>query len=186
MAVRSGINLLPDEGQDSSHRKDQKKLLNLVSIGIVGVAAGLWLIAWGVGLYFNNVDQANQTKIKDDVSQLAQMKATEVLDRSLTTKLTRLQPILQNYPHYSTLLTTVASFTPAGVKLTNLGYDATGKVTVTGVAGAPNNFGEFVNILRDPNQGGTKFSTVDVILLSGGGKQGQYAFSIVLSPKGGF
>lgn len=178
MTNEPGINLLPEEGLEEEKTRERKKLWSLSAAGIFLVLLVLTLGSFAALAYFRSQDAAAQAKIDSSGRIITGLRSVEVLDRTVNSKLIRLQALLANYPQYSTILDDVAAFTPTGVTLTSLSFDSTGKLAVSGVAASPDAFGNFVNILRDPSTGGVKFSNVDIISASGGGKEGGYRFSL--------
>lgn len=184
MTQRPGINLLPEEGREEESQHERKKRLTFAALAIVLIIGALTGASLVYGAYLRNTDNAYQDQIREDSKKLDGLKSTEILYRTVHSKLIRLQSLLAAYPRNSIILDDIASFTPNGVSLTSLAFDSTGKLSVSGIATGPATFGDFVNILKDPKTGGSKFSNVEIVSVSGGGKQGDYRFSLSMNKKG--
>lgn len=184
MPSSPGINLLPEEGREEERTKQRKQVLALSSAGILLVIIILTLGSYAGTAYFRSQDATFQTKIDASSKVITSLKSVEILDRTVNNKLIRLQSVLASYPKFSTLLDDIAAFTPNGVTLTSLSFDSAGKLALAGLAASPANFGDFVNVLKDPQKGGAKFSNVEIISVAGGGKQGDYRFSLSMTKKG--
>lgn len=180
MEQNSSINLLPDQGRGPSTVTDQQRVSFAIAIAILGLTALVAVLVEGGHIFLDQLNSSYLSRITDDKQQLSGLQSTEVLYRSIDTKLGVLQGLLTSYPYNSKLLDDVASLTPSGVRLTNLSLDNLGKVSVIGESKGPDAFGQFVNILRDPNQGGKKFSGVDVAALTGNGKDNTYNFTLTM------
>lgn len=184
MTNQPGINLLPEEGREEERSKERNRLLTFVGIGILVVVSGLTAASYAYTAFLNRQNETNLNQIAATSRTLEGLKATENLYRTISNKLIRLQGLLASYPKNSIVLDDIAAFTPSGVSLKSLVFDSTGKLSVSGVATNPTTFGDFVNILKEPKQGGTKFSNVEVIAVAGGGTQGDYRFSLSMNRKG--
>ena len=180
MEQTSSINLLPDQGRGPSNVTDQQRVSFAIAIGILGLTALIAVLVEGGHIFLDQLNSSYLSRITADQQQLSGLQSTEVLYRSIDTKLNVLQSLISSYPYNSVLLADVASLTPSGVRLTNLSLDNAGKVSLVGESKGPDAFGQFVNILRDPNQGGKKFSGVDVAALTGNGKDNTYNFTLTM------
>ena len=181
MAQSTGINLLPDQGSANVNSWSHNRLL--FAVPAIVIVATL-LITIGVVSYHFYLSQLNSIYLSDitaDSNKLVQYQSTEVLYRNVDSKLTMLQSLINSYPYDSVVLDDVSSFTPSGIKLTSLTFDNTGKLEITAQAQNPDQFGQFVNILKDPQQGGKKFANVDVSALTGGGDTGTYTFTLTMT-----
>jgi Tfp pilus assembly protein PilN len=185
MAQDSGINLLPEEGREEERKKERKKLLTLASIGILILVGALTASTYVYSAYLAHQDSDYKISIDSSSKSLESFKSVETLYRTVNNKIVRLQGLLASYPRNSLVLDDVAAFTPAGVSLSSLTFDSTGKLAVSGVATSATTFGDFVNILKDATKGGTKFANVEIVAVAGGGKQGDYRFSLSMTRKGG-
>lgn len=185
MAERQGINLLPEEGKAEEALRERRRLINIAGGGLLALVVLLSVGALVYGMYLRNTDNGYQDQIGSATKTLQGLSQTEVLYRSVVSKVNRLQTLLANYPRNSLILDDMASFTPAGVSLTNLTYDSSAKVSLTGVASGPGPFGQFVAILQDPKLGGSKFSNVQIVSIAGGGTQGDYRFSLSMTRNAG-
>ena len=183
MEQNSSINLLPDQGHSASRVSESQRVSFAIAIGILGLTAIIAVLVEGSHLFLDGLNGSYISRIEADQQELSGLRPVEVLYRSIDSKLVRLQSLLANYPHDSVVLDDVSTLTPSGVKLSSLSFDTTGKVTITGVSQGPDAFGQFVNILRDPAQGGKKFSSVDVTALSGTGKDNSYNFTLTMTHK---
>ncbi|HET7713006.1 MAG TPA: PilN domain-containing protein [Patescibacteria group bacterium] len=183
MPNNDGINLLPEEGQGEERLRERKRLFTLASLGIVLVIGLLTIGSLAYSAYLKGSGETARNRITSVNKTLQGLGQIEVLYRTVHTKLVRLQGLLTGYPRNSIVLDDVASFTPAGVSLTSMTFDSTGKLALTGLASGAGAFGDFVNILKDPKTGGSKFSNVEIVSVSGGGKQGDYRFSLSMNRK---
>ena len=185
MAERQGINLLPEEGRAEEALRVRRRLLNFGGLGVLGLILLLSVGTFVYGAYLRNSDNGYLNQISSATQTLQGLSQTELLYRSVVSKISRLQTLLATYPRNSLILDDMASFTPAGVSLTNLTYDDTSKVSLTGVASGPGPFGTFVAILQDPKLGGSKFTGVQIVSVAGGGSQGDYRFALSMNLKAG-
>lgn len=183
MPKNDGINLLPEEGKGEERLRERKRLFTLASLGIVIVVGLLTAGSIAYSAYLRNSSESSKSRIVATNKTLQGLGQVEVLYRTVHTKLIRLQGLLTGYPRNSIVLDDVASFTPTGVSLTSMTFDSAGKLALTGLASGAGSFGDFVNILKDPKTGGSKFSNVQIISVSGGGKQGDYRFSLSMTRK---
>jgi Tfp pilus assembly protein PilN len=185
VANTPGINLLPEEGREDERRKERNRLLSFVSIGILLVVGGLTAATYAYTAFLTRQDESYRNEITETTKVLDELKSVENLYRTINNKLIRLQGLIASYPKNSFVLDDIAAFTPSGVSLTSLTFDTAGKLTVSGSATNPTTFGDFVNILKDPKQGGMKFTNVEIVSVAGGGTQGDYRFSLSMGRKGG-
>lgn len=183
MDQNSSINLLPDQGREPSKVNDQQRVSFAIAIAILGLTAVVAVLVEGGHLFLDGLNASYLSRITSDQQQLSGLQSTEVLYVSINSKLNTLQSLLANYPQDSVLLDDVAALTPSGVRLSSLSLDTGGKVTIIGESKGPDAFGQYVNILKDPNQGGKKFSGVDVSTLTGNGKDNSYNFTLVMTHK---
>lgn len=183
MANRAGINLLPEEGREEERQRERKRLITFGSLGILLVIVLLTAGSYLYAGYLRSSAESAKASIDASSKKLNDLSSVETLVRTVNNKLVRLQAVLANYPRFSILLDDVAGFTPNGVSLTSLAFDSSGRLSLSGIASGPTTFGDFVNILRDPKLGGTKFSNVEIVSVSGGGKQGDYRFALQMSRK---
>jgi hypothetical protein len=183
MEQTSSINLLPDQGHSPSKVSESQRISFAIAIGILGLTAIIAVLVEGAHLFLDGLNGSYISRIEADQQQLSSLQPVEVLYRGIDSKLRRLQVLLADYPYGSVVLDDVASLTPSGVKLSSLSFDTTGKVTITGISQGPGAFGQFVNILKDKNQGGKKFSSVDVTSLTGNGKDNSYNFTLTMVHK---
>lgn len=183
MATRTGINLLPEEGRAGEALRERRRLLLTASLGMLALVTLLSIGSFVYATYLRGADSAALADVDRSDKTLQGLASTELLYRTVGSKLNRLQTLLAGYPRNSLILDDMASFTPAGVSLTNLTYDSTGKVSLTAVSSGPGPFGDFVNILQDPKLGGSKFSNVQIVTVAGGGRQGDYRFSLSMTRK---
>jgi hypothetical protein len=183
MEQSAGINLLPDQGHGPSKVTESQRVSFALSLGILGLTALIAVLVEGSHLFLDGLNGSYLSRIDTDNQQLSGLHSTEVLYLGIDSKLVRLQSLLASYPKNSIFLDDVSSLTPSGVRLDTLGLDPLGKVTITGTSKGADAFGQFVNILKDPTQGGKKFSNVDITALTGNGKDNSYSFTLTMLHK---
>lgn len=181
MAQR-GINLLPQEGRAELQAQHRTVLLNLVGIGLAVVVVLLLVGDIGANYYLGQRDAAVAKDLDTAKKNLNSVAQIEQRQDGLVNKLTRMGAVLGSYSSNADVMTDVSTFTPSGIKLTSLAFDASGKVAVSGASNGPASFGNFLAILRDPTQGGKKFSNVEINSFgTSGGTQGLYQFSLTMT-----
>src|SRR5437016_1307026 len=112
MEQNSTINLLPEQGHVGSQVNEQTRVSFAIALGILGLTALVAVLIEGGHLFLDGLNGSYLSRIDADQQQLAAYQSTEVLYRSIDSKLNRLQLLLANYPHDSVVLDDVASFTP--------------------------------------------------------------------------
>lgn len=180
MEQNAGINLLPDQGRAPSQVSESQRVSFAISLAILGLTALIAVLVEGGHIFLAGLNGSYLSRIDSDNQQLVTLKSTETLYLSINSKLVRLQSLLATYPKDSIFLDDVSSLTPPGVRLDSIGLDPLGKVTITGTSKGADAFGQFVNILKDPAQGGKKFSQVDITALTGSGKDNSYTFTLTM------
>jgi len=172
------INLLPHE---AAKKEAQERVRRVSSLGAIALLVGVGAISTGVFIFRMMASRevaALEKKIKEQRERIVAQKDIELKALTLEKKMEVLGGVLTNAPHFSVLMGTLQSLTPAEVSITNLSVLSAERATISGVATSYLGLARFIRSLRDPASGGKFFSEVDLRSVSLDAQGGLVKFSL--------
>jgi Tfp pilus assembly protein PilN len=174
--VPEDISLLPKEVERKREQEARSRLLQKVSLGVLGVAvlftAAVFIYSLVLKSQFSNLQQA----VDKQESEISSLSEIELMAHDLDARVKTLQKILADKIYFSTLLTNVSQAVPADVSVVEMTIPSEETASLSGTSRSYSSLAKFLLNLKESDL----FETVELRSVSLDGQTGEANFDLSL------